>query len=92
MVPSELAYDEGQHLNFADVAVNNSSRPRILKVRIKASKTDPFRKGIDIFLGLTSNELCQVTAVHAYLARRGSKEGMLFRFKDGRLLIRAKLI
>ena len=30
--PSELAYDKGQHLNFADMAVDNSLRPRILKV------------------------------------------------------------
>ena len=68
--PSKSAYDKGQQLNFADVAVDNSLRPRILNIRIKASKTDPFRKGVDIFLGLTSNELRPVTAVLTYLARR----------------------
>lgn len=91
-VPSESAYDKGQHLNFADVAVDSVSHPKIMKVRIKASKTDPFRKGVDIFLGRTSNKLCPVSAGLAYLARRGSKEGMLFRFEDGRLLTRERFV
>ncbi len=46
-VPSDSTYDEGAHLNFADIAVDCLYCPRILKVRIKASKTDPLRVGVD---------------------------------------------
>ena len=91
-VPSEKAYDAGAHLNFDDVAVDNVSNPTMLKVTIKSSKTDPFRQGIDIFIGKTSNELCPVAAVLAYLARRGSKQGLLFQFEDGRLLTRERFV
>ena len=49
-VPSVTADDEGQHPSIVDVAVDSIVHPRTLKARIKASKTDPFRKGADIFL------------------------------------------
>ena len=43
-VPSEAAYERGEHLKFADDSISN---PQLLKVKIKASKTDPFRQGVD---------------------------------------------
>ena len=39
-----------------------------------------------------SNDLCPVAAVLAYLARRGSKQGLLFQFEDGRLLMRERFV
>ena len=69
-VPSEAAYDAGEHLSFADVMVDSVSNPTLLKVRIKASKTDLFRHGVEIFIGRTNNKLCPVAAVLAYLAKR----------------------
>ncbi len=44
-VPSEGGYDEGAHLSFQDVTVDNLSDPQVLQIRLKASKTDPFRLG-----------------------------------------------
>jgi hypothetical protein len=87
-VPSDGAYDRGAHLNVSDVSVDSTSKPTTIKVKIKASKTDPFRQGVDLFIGTTDNELCPVTAMMAYLAKRGQREGMLFHFEDGRLLTR----
>ena len=49
-IPSEAAYDKSAHLNFADFAVDNVSNLRMIKVTIKASKTDPFCQGMDIFI------------------------------------------
>lgn len=89
-VPSETAYDKGEHLNLSDVSVDSISDPKTLRVKIKASKTDPFRQGVDIFIGRTDNELCPVAAMLAFLAKRGQKEGMLFHFKDGKLLTRER--
>lgn len=50
-VPSDTTYDEGAHFNFLDVAVDLYENPQVVKVRIKASKMDPFCMGIDIFWG-----------------------------------------
>ena len=91
-VPSQAAYDSGMHLNFADITVDSVSNPTLLKVRIKASKTDPFRHGVEIFVGRTNNKLCPVSAVLTYLAKRGSQEGMLFRFENGKLLTRDRFV
>ena len=90
-VPSEAAYDPGVHLNFADVTADSISDPKLLRVKIKASKTDPFRQGVEIFIGRT-RQSCPVSAVLSYLAKRGSDKGMLFRYEDRRLLTRDRFV
>ena len=90
--PSESVFDEGAQLTFRDVTVDLIEDPRMLKVRLKASKTDPFRAGIDVFIGRTDEEVCPVTAVLAYMARRGPGAGPFFKFQDGRPLTRARLV
>ena len=37
-VPSDTAYDRGEHLNVYDVSVDSISNPTTMKVKIKASK------------------------------------------------------
>ena len=64
-VPTEAEYDAGVHLNFSDVALDSKCNPSFLRVHIMASKTDPFRKGIHIFIGSTENNLCPVKAMLA---------------------------
>ena len=76
-MPSDNCYDPGAHLSLTDVAVDNLSDPSSLQVRIKASKTDPFRKGVDIFLGRTGDDICPISAMLAYVAVRGD-EPVLF--------------
>jgi len=61
-------------------------------VRIKQSKTDPFRVGMDVIIGRTGGKLCSVAAVLNYLAKRGPGSGPLFCFEDGRPLTRQRLI
>ena len=70
-VPSKKEYDPGGQLSEGDVTLDNVSVPTLVQVRIKASKTDPFRKGVVVYLGRTDNDLCPVGAVAAYLAVRG---------------------
>ena len=43
-VPSDKEYDEAVHLSVKDVAVDNSRNPSVMQIRIKQSKTDPFRQ------------------------------------------------
>ena len=91
-VPSDTTYDEGAHLGFRDVAVDNLQDPKSVRVRIKASKTDPFRMGVDVYVGKTGNQLCPVAAMLAYLIARGAGPGPLFRFQDGKPLTRVRLV
>ena len=85
-VLSDSAFDPATYIMFEDINVDDTTNPTLLKLRLKASKTDPFRKGIDVVVGRTNNKLCPVAAVLAYLAVRGNGLGFLFKFQDGKLL------
>lgn len=91
-VPADNTYDPACHLSRKDIAVDDPANPGVLRVTIKQSKTDPFRKGIDLFIGKTSADLCPVKALLKYLVVRGKKEGPLFVFGDGRFLTRQRLV
>lgn len=91
-VPSDSAYDEKAHLCFQDVAVDSLGNPSTLRVRIKASKTDPFRLGVDVYVGRTDSNICPVAAVLTYMTVRGPDTGPLFVFRDGRYLTRARFV
>ena len=82
-VPSMAEYDADYHLSEGDVMLDSISKPTVVEVRIKASKTDPFRKGVSVFLGRTDRDLCPVGAMAAYLAVRGRDPGPFFRFRGG---------
>ena len=63
-------------------------------VHLRQSKTDPFHKGVSIYmyLGITHGHLCPVTAILAYVAVRPSVSGPLFLFKDGSHLTREQFV
>ena len=87
-IPANDQYDESCHLSFNSISVDNRSNPQQLRISIKQSKTDPFRKGVDIFLGTTGNSVCPVKGILPYLAIRGDHKGPLFILEDGRYLTR----
>ena len=91
-VPSETSFDPSSHLCITDVTLDSITNPRMVKLNLKTSKTDPFRKGVEIVLGRTDNALCPVTALLAYLAIRGRGPGFLFLFADGRPLTKQRFI
>ena len=90
--PSDKGIDPNVHLSFADLAIDNQANPTTLRIRLKQSKTDPFRRGVDVFVGRTGDLLCPVTAMVAYLAQRGGGSGPLFHFSDGRVLTRERFV
>ena len=67
------------------VRVDNITNPHYLEVRIKASKTDPFRQGVSVFLGVTGGDLCPMVL-------RGQDAGPFFRFARGNLLTRERFV
>ena len=91
-VPSLKEYDSTTHLSLADIALDSHSAPTLLRVRIKASKTDPFCKGVDLFLGKTASSIYPITAMTAFLLQRGLALGPLFTLQDGSTLSRARLV
>ena len=81
-IPNLHSYDPTVHLNFTDIATDNLLPPKIIQIKIKASKTDPFRHGVSICIGRSNNSLCPVAALLAYLSIRGTNPGLLFHFND----------
>lgn len=90
--PTEGHYDPNTHLTFADIAVDDTNNPKMIQVHLKASKTNPFRAGVDVFIGRAGNKLCPIRAMTEYLSRRGGSAGPLFYFKNGKFLTRATFV
>ena len=86
VAPAAAQFDPRSHLCFEDVQVDSRESPPLVQVRIKASKTDPFRQGVTLLIGKTNDCLCPVTAVLAYMVTRGSSPGPLFTWEDKRFL------
>lgn len=91
-VASMEAFDASVHLSVSDVSVDSRDSPSTVRIVLKQSKTDPFRRGAEVFLGRTDNDLCPVAALLCYLARRGAAPGPLFRLEDGTPLSRPLLV
>ena len=64
--------------------------PQLIILKLKTSKTDPFRRGVEVVLGRTKTILCPVAALLAYLVIRSNGPGFLFLFTDGRPLTKAR--
>ena len=85
-------FDQKFHLSLEDVQVDRSINPTVLFLRLKTSKTDPFRKGRTLRIGATGTPICAVRALMAFLHRRGSKPGPLFMLQSGIPLTRQTFI
>ena len=91
-VPSVAAFDPSVHLAWGNVACDSLQHPSSIWVYLKQSKCDQFGRGVAVFLGRTADTLCPVTAVIAYVTRRGDTSGSFFRFKNGTPLTKAQFV
>ena len=64
----------------------------MLKVTLKQSKTDPFCRGVNLFVEATGSDLCPVAALLDYLVVKSTAPGPLFVYGDGRCLTRQRLV
>ena len=71
---------------MADIAIDLYDSPTCLRIRLKASKTDLFRKGCLIHVDKDNPPLCALNSLMAYLQLRGNGAGPLFLLQDGRPL------
>ena len=90
-VPFLSAFSCDFHLTVNDIVVDSHSSPSCLQLTIKASKTDPFRKGCCLYIGLGRPPLCALSAVMNYLPMRGQSPGSLFLLSNGQTLSRTLL-
>ena len=88
--PSSSTFDESIHHSVSDVAVIWTRR--IATINIKVSKTDPFREGVCLKVGMLGHYLCPVRALARYLLIRGPRPGPLFLFRNGAHLTRARIL
>ena len=83
---------QSTHLCISDIAVDNHQNTSAVSIRIKASKTDPFRQGVTIYLGVTKTTICPVKAILAYIAVRGTHEGPFFYFSSWKILTQERFV
>ena len=88
--PSDSDFDPQAHLTIDDIAIDNHITPSTIRVRIKQSKTDPFREGVYLFLGKTDQIICPVNGILPYLAIRGNMPGPLFVMENKKPLTRQR--
>ena len=82
----DKVFDPDIHLAATDIIFRPSfSNPESISVRLKSSKTDPFRQGILLTIGATKNNPCPVEAMKNY-APHCQKTGPLFAYKSGKFL------
>ena len=87
-IPAKGSYEKTTHLSPADISVDKRDNPRLPRVTIKQSKTDPYHQGVNIFLGTTDGPICPVVGILKYLAVRGNHQGILFITENGSGLTR----
>ena len=78
--PSDKDYDSSTHLSYSDIAVDYNDDPSTIAITIKASKTDPYRQRVTVYLGATGSQLCPVKALLAFIVVQGDAPGLLFQF------------
>ena len=80
------------HLTLSDLVFMPKSSPIYMLVRLKVSKTEPFRKGQTVVIGRANSKLCPISAMLAYIESRTPfpNSGPLFTFQSGSFLTRGK--
>ena len=79
-------FDPSTHVAVSDEQADTLVNPTCFKIRIKYSKTKPFRMACDIYVGCSSGSIYPVAAIGHSLALRGAATGPLSRYADGRPL------
>ena len=70
--------------------ITSGTTSEYVRVRIKESKTDPFRLGHTITVGATHTEVCAVQALHNYMLLHPATIGPLLIFASKKNLFQNK--
>lgn len=86
-------FDSSVHLTKSDISFHPngiSSKSLHMSVKIKVSKTDPFRSAVTITIGANDSVFCPVMAMKNYLSKSTSLVGPLFQYSNGTPLSRSQ--
>lgn len=84
------SFNPSTDLRYSNVTI--SSNLTIMIIRIRASKTDPFRLGCNIRVGATGDRCCPVRAMSRYLSVHPMPMGPLFIFSSHRFITRIDIV
>ena len=73
-VPSLLPFSSGVYFSLTDITIDSCESPTCVCIRLKVSKTDPYRKGCFIGTGKGLNPLCVIQTLVAYLTITGTRK------------------
>ena len=76
----------------SEVAINSRLAPTAVRLRLRRAKTDPFGRGVEIYLGVSGTAVCPVAALMRYLAVRPPGDGQLFVWENSRPLTRTTFV
>ena len=79
-------------VHVSDIAIDSHHSPSIVKVTVRQAKTDPFGRGVSIFLGKTGRAVCPVLALLHFMAIRPNTNGPLLVHADGSPLTRDQFV
>ena len=74
--PFQSSFNPSVHPCYGDVTVDSTDIRSVIQVRLKASKTDPFRNDVSVYLGITNGAICPVAAILDFMVRRGLAIGI----------------
>ncbi|XP_006821261.1 uncharacterized protein LOC102800557 [Saccoglossus kowalevskii] len=84
VAPTSMTFDPQRTLLTADITCNTD-----LVIALKASKTDPFRRGCNIIIAPSQSSVCAVQAYQAYKALHSSVAHLpAFQFANSNFLTR----
>ena len=87
---SRSSFDASYTLLVNDISFSRDGT--IMHVRIKASKTDPFREGCTIRVAAVGTAVCPVSLMRQYLRCHPTGSGPLFVWRSGFFLIRNDIV
>ena len=89
MSPPTTHFNPQVHLCFTDVSFTSEG---CLTLRLKSSKTDPYRQGCSLLIAPSRRSVCVVQALRKYLSLHSvSDVSPLYIFQSGAYLTRAKV-
>ena len=79
-------------IRASDAAVDSHTAPSVVCIHLRKAKTDPFGRGISLYLGRTGTDICPVAALLNYLSIRPRGDGPIFVHQDGSPLLKHQFI
>ena len=92
ILPTEESYNPCLHISAGDVRLDNTADPSVIQIHLKRSKTDQYGHRTMVYLGRSSNALCPIAAISAFMVVRGASPGPFFMKQDGTPLSKQTVI